>query len=144
MMEFLVIGKTELSKDDLKSKLQSLGGKLTSKMHKNLAAVISTAKEVERLSSKMQTAMDMGIQVMTEDFLEKVATGGAIEYIKTNSICDWGTDVSICCDRVALILKLCTTFTATTKNSSRRNEQIQIDEFLHQVCSEVCYAQAEK
>lgn len=95
MMEFAVIGKTEMSKDDLKSEILKLGGKLTSKMHNKLAAVISTEKEVERMSSKMQGAKQMGIQVMTEDFLKKVATGGAIEYIKTKSICDWGTDVSI-------------------------------------------------
>lgn len=95
MMEFAVIGKTEMSKDDLKSEIQKLGGKLSTKMHSKLAAVISTEKEVERMSSKMQAAMQMGIQVMTEDFLAKVATGGAVEYIKTKSICDWGTDVSI-------------------------------------------------
>lgn len=95
MLEFAVIGKTEMSKEDLKSEIQKLGGKLSSKMHSKLAAVISTEAEVERMSSRMQSAMQMGIQVMTEDFLEKVATGGAIEYIKTNSICDWGTDVSI-------------------------------------------------
>lgn len=93
MMEFFVIGKTAQSRADLKNAIQQLGGKLSTKLHDKLAAVISSEKEVERMNEKMKEAKSMGIQVITEDFMDKLDKAGAVEYIKSKSICKWGSDV---------------------------------------------------
>lgn len=93
-LEFVIIGETEKPKDDIKKTIQKMGGKLGTKVHEKLAAVISSQSGVERMGSRMQQAKDFGIQVVTDQFLEAVKNGGAISYITSKSICDWGTDVS--------------------------------------------------
>lgn len=93
MMEFFIIGKTATSRSELKDAIQKLGGKLSTKLHDKLAAIISNAKEVERMNEKMTEAKSMGIQVITDGFVDELDKSGAIEYIKTKSICDWGNDV---------------------------------------------------
>lgn len=93
-MEFVIIGHLEQSNDDIKKTIQKMGGKLGTKVHDKVAAIISTEKEVEKLGTKMQGAKQMGIQVVPEDFLDAVKGGGAISFIISKSICDWGTDVS--------------------------------------------------
>lgn len=41
-MEFVILGKVATPKEDLKKEIQKMGGKVTTKIHKKLAAVIST------------------------------------------------------------------------------------------------------
>jgi NAD-dependent DNA ligase len=41
-MEFVILGKTTRSKDELKKEIKKLGGKLVTNIHDRLAAVIST------------------------------------------------------------------------------------------------------
>lgn len=94
-MEFNIIGKLDRSRDEIKSEIEKLGGKLVSSVHEKLAAVISTESEVEKMNEKMQKAKTFGIQVVSLKFLDEVKSGNAIKYIKTQSICDWGTDVSV-------------------------------------------------
>lgn len=94
-MEFIIIGKIEKSKDDLKRQIERMGGKLGTKIHEKLAAVISTEKDVERMGSRMTEVKDFGIQVVTEDFVENAKKGGAIPLIVSSSLCDWGTDVGV-------------------------------------------------
>lgn len=98
-MEFVILGKLKQSKDEIKSIIQRMGGKLGTKIHEKLAAVISTEEEVEKMSSKMKEAQGMGIHVVPEDFLEAVKGGGAISFIISKTICDWGTDVCLLNDR---------------------------------------------
>lgn len=93
-MEFVIIGKTKLPKEEIKTIIQRMGGKLGTKIHEKLAAVISTEEEVEKMNSRMSEVKDLGIQVVPDDFLEAVKGGNAISYITSKSICDWGTDVS--------------------------------------------------
>lgn len=93
-MEFVIIGKTEKSKDDIKLIIQKLGGKLGTKIHEKVAAIISTEDEVLRMGSRMAEAKEIGIQVVPEDFLDDAKNGGAISYIISKSLCDWGIDVS--------------------------------------------------
>lgn len=93
-MEFVIIGKTEKSKDDIKKIIQKMGGKLGTKIHDKIAAIISNEAEVERLGSRMQEAKDCGIQVVPEHFLDDAKAGNAVSFIISESLCDWGTDVS--------------------------------------------------
>lgn len=91
-MEIGLIGKLDRSKDEIKSQVEKLGGKLTSSVHSKMAVIISNEKEVEKMSEKMQTAKQHGIQIVPLKFLDEVTAENAIKYMKTQSICDWGTD----------------------------------------------------
>ncbi|KXJ68804.1 hypothetical protein RP20_CCG001602 [Aedes albopictus] len=91
-LQFVIIGKTATPKDELKEKILKLGGKVGTKITNTTAAIISTPDEVERMGSRMQEAKDLQIQVVPEDFLEDAKSGGALSYITSKSICDWGSD----------------------------------------------------
>lgn len=93
-MEFVIIGKTEKSKDDIKQIIQKMGGKLGTKIHDKIAAIISNESEVKRMGGRMQEAKELGIQIVPEDFLDDAKKGGAVSYIISKSLVDWGTDVS--------------------------------------------------
>lgn len=92
-MEFVIIGKTEKSKDDIKKIIQKMGGKLGSKIHDKVAAIISTENEVKRMGDRMLQAKEYGIQVVPEQFLDYAKDGSAVSFIVSQSIVDWGTDV---------------------------------------------------
>lgn len=92
-MEFGVIGRFDRSRDEIKRAIEKLGGKLVSTIHEKMAAIISDEKEVEKMNEKMEKAKSFGIQIVPLKFLDDVKTGNAIKYIKTQSLCDWGTDV---------------------------------------------------
>uniref|UniRef100_A0A182ST04 NAD(+) ADP-ribosyltransferase n=1 Tax=Anopheles maculatus TaxID=74869 RepID=A0A182ST04_9DIPT len=91
-MEFVILGKTSSPKDQLKLKIQKLGGKVVTKIASHTAAIISTPEEVERLTSRMREAKELQIQVVPEEFLEDVQGGGALSFITSRAICDWGSD----------------------------------------------------
>lgn len=91
-LQFVILGKTATPKDQLKDKILKLGGKVTTKITNTTAAIISTPEEVERMGSRMQEAKDLQIQVVPEDFIEDAKSGGALSYITSKSICDWGSD----------------------------------------------------
>uniref|UniRef100_A0A1B6DFG5 Poly [ADP-ribose] polymerase n=1 Tax=Clastoptera arizonana TaxID=38151 RepID=A0A1B6DFG5_9HEMI len=91
-MEFVVLGKTEMSKDEIKNQIVKMGGKLTTKIHNNLAAVISTQDEVDKMGSRMTNVKNCDIQVVPEGFLQESLAGGALENIKKMNISSWGSD----------------------------------------------------
>lgn len=91
-MEFVIVGKTEKSKDEIKKIIQKMGGKLGTKIHENVAAIISNEAEVERMGSRMNEAKELGIQVVPEQFLDDAKDGNAVSFIISQSLCDWGTD----------------------------------------------------
>lgn len=93
-MEFVIVGKMEKSKDELKKTIQRMGGKLGTTIHANVAAIISNQKEIKRFGARMEDAKKYGIQVVPEDFLDDVKNGGAVSFIISKSLCDWGTDVN--------------------------------------------------
>lgn len=93
-MEFAVVGRVSRLRADLKEAIQRLGGKLVTSVHAKLAAVVATEKAVEQMSDKMVEVKTLGIQVLRDTFVEELGKTNVIEFIKTQSICDWGTDVS--------------------------------------------------
>lgn len=146
-MEFGVIGKLERSRDEIKSAIERLGGKLAASIHDKMAAVISNEAEVEKMKDKMQQAKTFGIQIVSVKFLDEVKAGNAIKYIKTQSICDWGSDVSwalgwefVCICSLNCCLG---TILARVANSSGRDAN-QVEEHVHQIGTEVCHFEAEK
>lgn len=93
-MSFVIVGPTEKSKDDIKKIIQRMGGKLGTSINETVTAIISTEDMVKKMGHRMQDAKKFGIQVVPEDFLEDAKKGGAVSYIISKSMCDWGTDVS--------------------------------------------------
>uniref|UniRef100_A0A182VQR6 Poly [ADP-ribose] polymerase n=1 Tax=Anopheles minimus TaxID=112268 RepID=A0A182VQR6_9DIPT len=91
-LEFVVLGKTATPKDQLKLRIQKMGGKLVTKIASHTAAIISTPEEVERLNSRMREAKELQIQVVPEEFLDDAQGGGALSFITSRAICDWGSD----------------------------------------------------
>lgn len=101
-MQFVIIGRTGKDKDVLKKNIMLLGGDITTKIHENLAAVISTQHEIEKMSKKMEEAKNLNIQVITEDFVEeaKEYTKSAVSLIKKKTISSWGGNLS---DRIKIV-----------------------------------------
>uniref|UniRef100_A0AAG5CYC8 Poly [ADP-ribose] polymerase n=2 Tax=Anopheles atroparvus TaxID=41427 RepID=A0AAG5CYC8_ANOAO len=91
-LEFVIIGKTPTPKDQLKLKIQKMGGKVVTKIASHTAAIISTPEEVGKLGSRMLEAKEMQIQVVPEEFIECAQAGNALSFITSQSICDWGSD----------------------------------------------------
>lgn len=84
------------SEEELKKRITKLGGKYDSKITNDTIAVISVAKEVKKLSSRMQKAKELGIHIIPIKYLLSVESdgSGALNYISSLSLCDWGTDPS--------------------------------------------------
>ncbi|XP_058116089.1 poly [ADP-ribose] polymerase-like [Anopheles ziemanni] len=91
-LEFLIWGKTPTPQNQLKQKIQKLGGKVVKYLASHTAAIISTPREVEKMGYRMLEAKQLQIQVVPEDFIECAQAGNALSYIVSQSICDWGSD----------------------------------------------------
>lgn len=97
-LEFAVVGRLSGARPALKAAIERLGGKLVSKVHEHLAAVIASEKEVEKMSEKMTEVKSWGVHVVKETFVDELEEGKTgIDYIKEHAICDWGTDVRWFC-----------------------------------------------
>uniref|UniRef100_A0A7R8Z663 Poly [ADP-ribose] polymerase n=1 Tax=Timema douglasi TaxID=61478 RepID=A0A7R8Z663_TIMDO len=92
-MEFVLLGKIQKSKEEIKAEIVRMGGKLVTKIHDRLAAVISTPEEVEKMNKRMEEVKKCDVHVVSEDFLDEVKDGGAPVLIVKKSICSWGSDV---------------------------------------------------
>lgn len=103
-MQFVILGSTEKSKEVLKKEIALLGGAVTTKIHEDLAAVISNPKEIKKMNKKMEDAKVLDIQVVSEDFVEEAKdyTELAIALIKKKTISDWGGDVK---NRLAKVIE---------------------------------------
>ncbi|KFB53218.1 AGAP003230-PA-like protein [Anopheles sinensis] len=91
-LEFVILGETPTPKDQLKLKIQNLGGKVVTEIASHTAAVFSTPEEVEKMGARMLEAKEMQIQVVPEEFIECAQEGNALSFITSQSICDWGSD----------------------------------------------------
>lgn len=91
-MEFLLLGKLKRSRDEIKKIIQKAGGKVTTKLHDKVMAVIAPKSMVDQMTDKMEMAQTMNIQVVSEQFLDEFMSVDPIHYIQTQSICDWGGD----------------------------------------------------
>lgn len=91
--KFAYVGPKDAEKD-LKSRLNKLGGEITTKLSENTVAVFSSKYEVEHMGSRMKKAKELGIHVIPIDYLDLVENSptNAINYISSTTLCDWGTD----------------------------------------------------
>lgn len=95
-MQFVILGKTQKDKEELKKEISLLGGTVTTKIHQDLAAVISNQAEVDKMNKRMEDVQAHDIQVITEDFVEeaKEYTDAPIMLLKKKTISSWGGDVN--------------------------------------------------
>uniref|UniRef100_A0A672YTB0 Poly [ADP-ribose] polymerase n=1 Tax=Sphaeramia orbicularis TaxID=375764 RepID=A0A672YTB0_9TELE len=92
----LAVGKLSKNKDDLKVAVEELGGKITGTATK-ASLCLSTKKEVEKMSKKMEEARDAGVRVVSEDFLTDIKSSGKAlqELVSLHAISPWGAEVKV-------------------------------------------------
>ncbi|KAK5852963.1 hypothetical protein PBY51_006793 [Eleginops maclovinus] len=93
-MRLLSVGKLSKNKDDLKAFVEDLGGKISSTANK-ASLCLSTKKEVEKMSKKMEEVRDAGVRVVSEDFLTDIKSSGKAlqELVSLHAISPWGAEV---------------------------------------------------
>lgn len=98
-MELVLLGDFTKPRTDIERMIRKMGGKVGTKIHERVAAVISTADEVQEMGKEMTYARMYDIQVVSEDFLTETQSPDVdpIGYILSESICDWGGNVRAKC-----------------------------------------------
>ncbi|KAJ8410210.1 hypothetical protein AAFF_G00201910 [Aldrovandia affinis] len=93
-MKILAVGKLGKNKDELKAAVEDLGGRITGTVSK-ASVCISTKKEVEKLSKKMEEVKEAGVRVVSEDFLTDIKSSGKAlqELVSLHAISPWGAEV---------------------------------------------------
>ncbi|KAM7363583.1 poly-(ADP-ribose) polymerase [Cochliomyia hominivorax] len=92
-MEFFLYG---LDDDKIKKRLTKLGAKCGTSLSEKTTAVISIPEEVKRMGSRMKKAKSLGLHIIPIEYIDAVESdsAGAIKFISSMSLCDWGTDPS--------------------------------------------------
>ncbi|KAL0840559.1 hypothetical protein ABMA28_015776 [Loxostege sticticalis] len=96
-LQFFMYGKLKSNKEELKHRILKLGGLVVSKLTDTLAAVVSTEKEVEKMSNKMEEIKEKDIEVVDESFFDLIdpktgTVANTLQLIKQHNIADWGSD----------------------------------------------------
>ncbi|XP_032694743.1 poly [ADP-ribose] polymerase 1 isoform X2 [Lontra canadensis] len=93
-MKILTLGKLARNKDEVKAMIEKLGGKLTGTANK-ASLCISTKKEVDKMSRKMEEVREAGIRVVSEDFLCDVSssTRSLPDLLSAHLLAPWGAEV---------------------------------------------------
>uniref|UniRef100_A0A6Q2XBH0 Poly [ADP-ribose] polymerase n=1 Tax=Esox lucius TaxID=8010 RepID=A0A6Q2XBH0_ESOLU len=95
-MKLLAVGKMRQNKDELKAAVEALGGKITGTANK-ASLCLSTKKEVEKMTKKMEEAKEAGVRVVSEDFLSDIKSSGKAlqELVSLHAISPWGAEVKL-------------------------------------------------
>ncbi|XP_032173644.1 poly [ADP-ribose] polymerase 1 isoform X3 [Mustela erminea] len=93
-MKILTLGKLSRNKDEVKAMIEKLGGKLTGTANK-ASLCISTKKEVDKMSRKMEEVREAGIRVVSEDFLHDVSSSAKSlpDLLSAHLLAPWGAEV---------------------------------------------------
>uniref|UniRef100_A0A669CMS2 Poly [ADP-ribose] polymerase n=1 Tax=Oreochromis niloticus TaxID=8128 RepID=A0A669CMS2_ORENI len=120
-MKLLTVGKLTKNKDDLKTAVEELGGKITGTVNK-ASLCISTKKEVEKMSKKMEEVRDAGVRVVSEDFLTDIKSSGKAlqELVSLHAISPWGAEVKVEAQAPSVASK---SGTQATKSTGRVKEE---------------------
>uniref|UniRef100_A0A3B4FTA4 Poly [ADP-ribose] polymerase n=1 Tax=Pundamilia nyererei TaxID=303518 RepID=A0A3B4FTA4_9CICH len=120
-MKLLTVGKLTKNKDDLKAAVEELGGKITGTVNK-ASLCISTKKEVEKMSKKMEEVRDAGVRVVSEDFLTDIKSSGKAlqELVSLHAISPWGAEVKVEAQAPSVASK---SGTQATKSTGRVKEE---------------------
>uniref|UniRef100_A0A8C4HIZ1 Poly [ADP-ribose] polymerase n=1 Tax=Dicentrarchus labrax TaxID=13489 RepID=A0A8C4HIZ1_DICLA len=120
-MKLLAVGKLSKNKDDLKAAVEEMGGKITSTANK-ASVCLSTKKEVEKMSKKMEEVRDAGVRVVSEDFLTDIKSSGKAlqELVSLHAISPWGAEVKVETQAPSVASK---SGTLATKSTGRVKEE---------------------
>ncbi|GCC39556.1 hypothetical protein chiPu_0023762, partial [Chiloscyllium punctatum] len=89
-MKVLVLGKLSKKKDELKTLVEEFGGKITSTASK-AKLCISSQKELDKMSKKMEEVKEANVRVVSEDLLDDLRSGkGLQELLSVHGISSWG------------------------------------------------------
>lgn len=95
-MKLLAVGKLSKNKDEIKAVVEELGGKITSTANK-ATLCLSTKKELEKMTKKMEEVKEAGVRVVSEDFLTDIKSSGKAlqELVSLHAISPWGAEVKL-------------------------------------------------
>ncbi|XP_062406361.1 poly [ADP-ribose] polymerase 1 [Sardina pilchardus] len=95
-LRLVAVGKLARNKDELKAAVEQLGGKITGTASK-ASLCISSRKEVEKMSKKMEEVKGACVRVVSEDFLTDIKSSGKAlqELISLHGISPWGAEVKL-------------------------------------------------
>ncbi|KAM8946664.1 poly [ADP-ribose] polymerase 1 [Pelodytes ibericus] len=92
-MKILTLGKLSKNKDDMKTLIEELGGKITGSANK-ATLCISSEKEVEKMSKKMEDVKAANVRVVSEGFLKELESGKSLPDLLTqHRISTWGAEI---------------------------------------------------
>lgn len=93
-MKILTLGKLSQNKEDVKATIEKLGGKVTATVNK-ASLCVSTKKELDKMSKKMEEVREANVRVVSEDFLQDVAasTKSLQELLSAHALSPWGAEV---------------------------------------------------
>ncbi|KAF1470035.1 Poly [ADP-ribose] polymerase 1, partial [Pygoscelis antarcticus] len=95
-MKILVLGKLSKNKEEVKSIVEELGGKMTTTANK-ATLCISTQKDVEKMSKKMEEVKEAKVRVVSEEFLQDVKSSSKDfqELVSLHALSPWGAEVKM-------------------------------------------------
>lgn len=93
-MTFVIVGNLSKPNEEIEDTIWKMGGKVVKKIDKNLTAILSNSDEVQTMGAQMRKAKRHNIQVISEEFLTAIETTDPFLFIISQSLCDWGGDVS--------------------------------------------------
>ncbi|XP_037580997.1 poly [ADP-ribose] polymerase 1 [Dermacentor silvarum] len=88
----VVFGKTVTPIEELKKKLTPLGAKVAAKVSEKTLCLISTAEEVKKKSKRVKEAEAFNVHVVSENFVDSLASGGAATNVDQFKLAPWGGD----------------------------------------------------
>ncbi|CAG9783197.1 unnamed protein product [Diatraea saccharalis] len=96
-LQFFIYGKLKTPKEDLKRRILKLGGLVVNSLTDTLAAVVSTARDIERMPEKMSQIQEKDIEVVDESFFDLIdpqtgTVSNTLQLIKQHNIAEWGSD----------------------------------------------------
>lgn len=87
-LEFAIAVETKLPKKDIVHKIQMMGGKISDVVHQKIAAIISNGDKIEPFEGDMKWALDRGILLIPEEFLNEVMDNDPIEVMLNMDMCN--------------------------------------------------------
>jgi NAD-dependent DNA ligase len=82
-------------KENLKAKIEALGGKIEKRVSSKVLVVIADRNAMEiKISKMIKSAEDRHIQVVSPNVMDNVKGEGILSNIKQHTISSWGSDVS--------------------------------------------------
>ncbi|XP_072912212.1 poly [ADP-ribose] polymerase 1 isoform X2 [Hemitrygon akajei] len=93
-LKVILLGKFSKGKDELKSLVEELGGKTTNSASKAQLCV-SSQKEVDKMTKKMEEVKEANVRVVSEDFLIDLKSGKSLQDLfSVHGISSWGAEVN--------------------------------------------------